>query len=57
MPLLQGHFDPSLLNSTVLSAKFREILKRQLDEGAGTINLLDAFQELLDGLEQLGIIV
>ena len=57
MALLKGKFDPSLFNSTVLAAQFREILKQQLDEGAGTINLLYAFQELLDQLNQKGIIV
>lgn len=56
MPLLQGRFDPSLFNSTILSDRFRAILKQQLEEGAGMINLLDAFQKLLDGLEQVGII-
>lgn len=56
MSLLRGSFDPTLFNSTVLSSRFREILKRQLDIGAGTINLLDAFQQLLDELSQSGII-
>lgn len=55
MALLKGRFDPSLLNATVLQDMLRKILAEQFIQ-TGEVRTIDVCQQLIDRLEQEGII-
>lgn len=55
MSLLKGQLDPTLFNATNISVHLKEAFINNL-ETSSNLNFLDVTQELIDKLEELGII-